>query len=134
MMQTHASLQSRLILPYMPAMSFSLSPLSLLLPIATLVLPLTALASEPVYDCQGKTRFVHRGAPSTVPADARRHYPVDGGQLEGLACQITDVDISCHGLTPQQAYRRVVIDRVAKTVSDTMELPTSMLIFEGRCD
>jgi hypothetical protein len=37
------------------------------------------------------------------------------------------------GLTPEKAMRKVVIDRVAATVSDTLEMPTSLLIFEGRC-
>lgn len=115
-------------LPAMPSLL-----LTRLLSFAALVLPLAVLASDPVYDCEGKTRFVHRGAPSTVPADDQRHYRVDAGQLDGLPCQISEAEIGCHGLTPQQAYRRIVIDRVARTVSDTMELPTSMLIFEGRC-
>ncbi len=93
----------------------------------------SAQAAEPSYDCDGKARFVHRGAPSTVPAAEKRSYRFADGQLDGLACKITDADIGCYGLTPQQAYRRVVIDRLANTVSDTMELPTSMLIFEGSC-
>jgi len=42
--------------------------------------------------------------------------------------------VACFGLTAQQAMRRVMIDVAAKTVSDTLELPTSLLIFEGRCD
>jgi hypothetical protein len=29
--------------------------------------------------------------------------------------------------------RKVVIDRIAVTVSDTLEMPTSLLVFEGRC-
>lgn len=98
-----------------------------------LLLPAVALAGEPAYDCAGKTRFVHRGAQSTTPADERRSYRIDGGRLEGLACERGEQEISCHGLTPQQAYRRVVIDRERGTVSDTLEMPTSMLIFEGRC-
>ena len=36
-------------------------------------------------------------------------------------------------LTPEQAMRKIVIDRAALSVSDTMELPTSLLIFEGQC-
>jgi hypothetical protein len=37
------------------------------------------------------------------------------------------------GLTPQQAMRKVLIDPVRLSVSDTLELPTSLLIFEGQC-
>ncbi len=98
-----------------------------------LLLPAALQAAEPVYDCAGKTRFVHRGAPSTTPADESRRYRVEAGRLDGLACEISDQQLSCHGLTPQQAYRRVVIDRQRNTVSDTLEMPTSMLIFEGSC-
>ncbi len=98
-----------------------------------LLLPAMALAAEPAYECAGKTRFVHRGAQSTTPADERRSYRIDGGRLEGLACEIGDDKLACHGLTAQQAYRRVLIDRRTGTVSDTLEMPTSMLVFEGRC-
>jgi len=95
--------------------------------------PATAVAIELALDCEGKSRFVHRGAPSTVPAADKRSYRFAGGQLDGLDCKVTDADIGCHGLTAQQAYRRIAIDRTAGTVSDTLELPTSMLIFEGSC-
>ncbi len=98
-----------------------------------LLLPAVTLAGEPAYDCAGKTRFVHRGAQSTTPADERRSYRIAGGRLDGLVCEINDRQLACHGLTPQQAYRRVVIDRSSGTVSDTLEMPTSMLIFEGSC-
>lgn len=98
-----------------------------------LLLPAVVLAAEPAYDCAGQTRFVHRGAQSTTPADERRSYRIEAGRLEGLACELDDAEVACHGLTPQQAYRRVVIDRKRRTVSDTLEMPTSMLIFEGSC-
>lgn len=102
-------------------------------PLLLLLLPAVALAGEPAYDCAGQTRFVHRGAQSTTPADERRSYRIDAGGFEGLACQIDERQISCHGLTPQQAYRRLLIDRSSGKVSDTLELPTSMMIFEGNC-
>ena len=35
---------------------------------------------------------------------------------------------------PCKTMRRVLIDSSAKTVTDKLELPTSELIFEGRCD
>jgi hypothetical protein len=98
-----------------------------------LLLPAVTSAGEPVYECAGKTHFVHRGAQSTTPTDERRSYRIAGGRLEGLACEISERQLACHGLTPQQAYRRVVIDRSSNTVSDTLEMPTSMLIFEGSC-
>ncbi len=101
--------------------------------LSLLLLPALAPAAEPVFDCAGKTRFIHRGAESTTPADERRSYRTEEGRLDGLACEITDARLACHGLTPQQAYRRVVIDRRNGTVSDTLELPTSMLVFEGSC-
>jgi hypothetical protein len=37
------------------------------------------------------------------------------------------------GLTPQQAMRKLLIDPVLLSVTDTLELPTSLLIFEGQC-
>lgn len=99
-----------------------------------LSIPLCALAAgNSAYDCAGKTRFIHRGAPSTVPADAKKHYQLQTDQLDGLACEQTETLIACMGLTPEQAMRKVVIDRVARSVSDTLELPTSLLIFEGQC-
>ena len=104
-----------------------------LLPSALLSLPLLAQAAGPAYDCAGKTRFVHRGAPSTVPADEKRSYRVQAEQMDGLACKLSEPLIECMGLTPQQAMRKVVIDRVSASVSDTLEMPTSLLIFEGQC-
>ena len=98
-----------------------------------LMSPLLAFGAGHAYDCAGKTRFVHRGAPSTVPADDKRSYRIHADQMDGLDCKLTDTQIACMGLTPQQAMRKVVIDRTAPSVSDTMELPTSMLIFEGQC-
>ena len=98
-----------------------------------LLLPDVASAGELVYDCAGKTRFVHRGAQSTMPTDERRSYRIADGRLEQLACEISEHQLACHGLTPQQAYRRVIIDRSSGTVSDTLEMPTSMLIFEASC-
>ncbi len=101
--------------------------------LAVILVPLASQAAEPAYACAGKTHFIHRGAPSTVPADATRSYLVEGGQIEGMPCEISDAEIGCHGLTPQQAYRRLLIDRMTGKVKDTMELPTSMLVFEGQC-
>lgn len=98
-----------------------------------LLLPPAVFAADIQYDCEGKRRFEHRGAPSTVPADARHRYVVTGVKMEGLDCKLSDQLISCMGLTPESAMRKVVIDRAAVTVSDTLEMPTSMLIFEGRC-
>jgi hypothetical protein len=98
-----------------------------------LCLPLVALAGDLHYDCSGKRRFEHRGAASTVPADARHRYVVQSQKMEGLDCKLSDELIACMGLTPEKAMRKVVIDRVAATVSDTLEMPTSLLIFEGRC-
>lgn len=102
-------------------------------PLLTLCLPLAAMAADIQYDCEGKRRFEHRGAPSTVPADARHRYVVTDLKMEGLKCKLGDEMISCMGLTPESAMRKVVIDRVAASVSDTLEMPTSLLIFEGRC-
>lgn len=98
-----------------------------------LVFPVWAMGMDKSYDCAGKTRFVHRGAPSTVPADDRRSYRLKADRLEGLACELSETMIACMGLTPEQAMRKVVIDHAALSVSDTMELPTSLLIFEGQC-
>ncbi len=98
-----------------------------------LLCPLMVFAADAQYQCEGKRRFVHRGAPSTVPADARHRYVIEAGRMEGLQCEISDTLIGCMGLTPESAMRKVVIDRAAGTVSDTLEMPTSLLIFEGRC-
>ena len=108
---------------------FLMKPLSVFL----LMFPLLALADGEAYDCDGKTRFIHRGAPSTVPAAAKRSYRLQAGRIDGLACQPEDQLIGCMGLTPEQAMRKIVIDRAALSVSDTLELPTSLLIFEGQC-
>lgn len=108
---------------------FSMKSLCVLL----LIVPLLALADGTAYDCDGKTRFIHRGAPSTVPAAAKRSYRLLGGRIDGLTCQPEDQVIGCMGLTPEQAMRKIVIDLATLSVSDTMELPTSLLIFEGQC-
>ncbi len=112
-------------------MTVAMSPRYLFL--ALFVMPLASHGTQPAYECAGKTHFIHRGAPSTVPADATRSYRVEGEQIDGMPCKISDVEIGCHGLTPQQAYRRLLIDRTTGTVKDTMELPTSILVFEGQC-
>ncbi len=109
------------------------APMVRLLCSALLLAPLVSTAATPAYECAGKTHFIHRGAPSTVPADATRSYRFEGKQFEGMPCEISDAEIGCHGLTPQQAYRRLLIDRATGIVKDTMELPTSMLVFEGQC-
>ncbi len=98
------------------------------------LLPSALLAGDFTYDCHGQTRFVHRGAPSTYPADDKRSYLIANKQLEGMQCETTENGFACFGLTRQQAMRRVLIDTIAKTVSDKLELPTSELIFEGHCD
>jgi hypothetical protein len=100
---------------------------------ALVLAPLVSMAAAPAYDCAGKTHFIHRGAPSTVPADGIRSYRFDGEQFEGMPCTFSDIEIGCHGLTPEQAYRRLLINRTTGAVKDTMELPTSMLVFEGQC-
>lgn len=118
------------ILAMKPALfSAALSALLLML-----CLPLAAMAADLQYDCAGKRRFEHRGAASTVPADARHRYVIQSQKMEGLDCKLSDELIACMGLTPEKAMRKVVIDRVAATVSDTLEMPTSLLIFEGRCN
>lgn len=94
----------------------------------------TVLAADVAYVCSGQTRFVHRGAPSTYPADDKRSYQISNSQLNGMRCETTEKGLACFGLTEQQAMRRVLIDTSAKTVTDKLELPTSELIFEGRCD
>jgi hypothetical protein len=101
--------------------------------LTSLFLPLAAHSADIQYDCEGKRRFEHRGAPSTVPADARHRYELTGLKMEGLKCNLSDELISCMGLTAESAMRKVVIDRIAITVNDTLEMPTSSLIFEGRC-
>lgn len=97
-------------------------------------LPWHALASDLTFDCQGKTRFVHRGAASTYPQDEKRHYHVQDSSLDTLSCSSGESGIACSGLTDHQAMRRVQIDTKSRTVNDTLQMPTSELIFEGRCD
>lgn len=77
---------------------------------------------------------MHRGAPSTYPADEKRSFRFEQGQLDGMHCAITAASVACFGLTSHQAMRRVKLDLQTKSVIDTLELPTSQLIFEGRCD
>jgi hypothetical protein len=101
--------------------------------LSSLFLPLVAIAADIQFDCEGKRRFEHRGTASTVPTNARHYYQLKDRRLEGLDCQLGDELIACMGLTPESAMRKVVIDRVARTVSDTLEMPTSLLVFEGRC-
>ncbi len=112
---------------------FDMKPARLFASSLMLCLPLATMAADIQYDCSGKRRFEHRGAASTVPADARHRYVVQSQKMEGLDCKLSDDLITCMGLTPEKAMRKVVIDRVAATVSDTLEMPTSLLIFEGRC-
>jgi hypothetical protein len=52
-----------------------------------LCLPLAARSADIQYECEGKRRFEHRGALSTVPADARHRYEVTGLKMEGLQAQ-----------------------------------------------
>lgn len=98
-----------------------------------LLLPIAAHAADASYDCEGKRSFFHRGAPSTVPVDEKRSYRVEGDKFEGLECKVSDAEVGCHGLTPEMAYRRILIDRKAGTVRDALELPTANMVFEGRC-
>jgi hypothetical protein len=105
----------------------------LLVSLMGLCLSLAARSADIQYECEGKRRFEHRGAASTVPVDARHRYELTGLTMEGLNCKLIGELISCMGLTPESAMRKVVIDRIAITVSDTLEMPTSSLIFEGRC-
>lgn len=83
--------------------------------------------------CQGKTRFIHRGAESTYPVDEQRRYQIQNQKLETMQCSTTESGWYCYGLTEQQATRRIRLDTTTLIVSDTLELPTSALIFEGRC-
>lgn len=85
------------------------------------------------WTCQGKTRFIHRGAESTYPVDEQRRYHMLNQTLETTQCSMTESGWYCYGLTEQQATRRIRLDTTSLTVSDTLELPTSALIFEGRC-
>ena len=110
-----------------PMQSLTFSALLILLPNAV-------LAGDINYECHGQTRFVHRGAASTYPADDKRSYLIANKQLDGMQCETNKNGFACFGLTEHQAMRRVLIDTNVKTVSDKLELPTSELIFEGRCD
>lgn len=105
-----------------------------LLLLTFLLLPQLVSAESLSLHCQGKTRFVHRGAPSTVPADEQRDYQIQDAVLDTLPCTAEGSRWSCFGLTAHQAMRRVQIDLTEKTVIDKLELPTSELIFEARCD
>lgn len=105
-----------------------------LLMLALLMLPVIALASDLSFQCQGKTRFIHRGADSTYPQDEKRQYHIHDTSLDTLTCAASENSISCSGLTDHQAMRRVQIDTKARTVNDTLQMPTSELIFEGRCN
>ena len=96
-------------------------------------LPTLLWAQDFFVECAGKTSFIHRGAPSTVPAAEKRRYRLQANQIDGLQCEQTEAQIACMGLTPQQAMRKILIDPVLLSVSDTLELPTSLLIFEGQC-
>jgi len=95
--------------------------------------PLMAAAQDLSVECAGHTRFIHRGAPSTVPAAEKRRYRLRANQIDGLQCEQNEAQIACMGLTPQQAMRKLLIDLVLLSVTDTLELPTSLLIFEGQC-
>lgn len=111
----------------------------LALPYLLCALPLCALSlhaatSDLALACQGKTRFIHRGAASTYPQDEKRHYLVHDLKLDNMQCSVVEGGLACMGLTEQQAMRRVQIDTTAHTVSDTLQMPTSELIFEGHCD
>lgn len=109
------------------------------MPLARLVVVLISSLSSLVYsadltwECQGKTRFVHRGAESTYPVDEQRRYQIRNQILESTTCSTTESGWYCYGLTEQQATRRIRLDTASLTVTDTLELPTSELIFEGRC-
>jgi hypothetical protein len=96
-------------------------------------LPVLAVAQDFFVECAGKTSFIHRGAPSTVPAAEKRRYRLQANQIDGLQCEQSEMQIACMGLTPQQAMRKLLIDPVLLSVTDTLELPTSLLIFEGQC-
>ena len=104
-----------------------------LLLLTFLLLPQLASAESLSLHCQGKTRFMHRGAPSTVPADEQREYQIRDAVLDSLPCTAEGSQWSCFGLTAHQAMRRVQIDLTEMTVIDKLELPTSELIFEARC-
>jgi hypothetical protein len=96
-------------------------------------LPVLAVAQDFFVECAGKMSFIHRGAPSTVPAAEKRRYHLQSNHIDGLQCEQNEVQIACMGLTPQQAMRKLLIDPVRLSVTDTLELPTSLLIFEGQC-
>ena len=96
-------------------------------------LPVLAVAQDFFVECAGKTSFIHRGAPSTVPAAEKRRYRLQANQIDGLQCEQSEMQIACMGLTPQQAMRKLLIDPVRLSATDTLELPTSLLIFEGQC-
>jgi hypothetical protein len=106
----------------------------ILLTLLFVLLPCSAQAGDLSLACQGQTRFVHRGAPSTYPAEEKRSFHFEQNRLDGMPCEATATGMACFGLTQHQAMRRVTVDLHEKLISDTLELPTSQLIFEGRCD
>ena len=108
-------------------------PLARLIVVLLSCLSSTAQSSDLTWECQGKTRFVHRGAESTYPTDEHRRYQVRHQTLESMPCSTTESGWYCYGLTEQQATRRVRLNTTTLVVNDTLELPTSELIFEGHC-
>jgi hypothetical protein len=96
-------------------------------------LPALVFAQDFFVECAGYTRFIHRGAPSTVPAAEKRRYRLQANQIDGLTCEQSETQIACMGLTPQQAMRKLLLDLTALSATDTLELPTSLLIFEAQC-
>ena len=103
-------------------------------PLLLCALPVHLWASDLAIECQGKTRFIHRGAASTYPQDEKRQYLVHDMKLDSMTCSVIETGLACLGLTQQQAMRRVHINTTHDTVSDTLQMPTSELIFEGRCE
>ncbi len=97
------------------------------------LLSTVAQSADLNWACKGKTRFIHRGAESTYPVDEQRRYQIQNQKLETMQCSTTESGWYCYGLTEQQATRRIRLDTTTLIVSDTLELPTSALIFEGRC-
>ncbi len=109
------------------------------MPLAHLVFILLSLFSsytqsaDLTWECQGKTRFKHRGAESTYPVEEQRRYQIQNQKLETMQCSTTESGWYCYGLTEQQATRRVRLNTTTLIVNDSLELPTSELIFEGLC-
>ncbi len=109
------------------------------MPLAHLVFILLSLFSsyaqsaDLTWECQGKTRFKHRGSESTYPVDEQRRYQIQNQKLETMQCSTTESGWYCYGLTEQQATRRVRLKTTTLIVSDALELPSSELVFEGLC-